>query len=651
MHFSHLIRICTIALLIAGIHNDSNAQCGDCQYQTDLIINGNFSSGNSGFTSELNYVTGLFCPLCPENTYTIGSNAFFYHSGFSGTDHTNPPSGNFFIANAPGQEGSVVWCENLTVQPDVDYTFTFWARDITNNANAHPLALLQPSFNGVLGIDTLVAAGGWASLSVQWNSGTETSLLLCIVNQQSQTGGNDFGLDDLSFTACENYVLSQNANAGPDQNICSNVISQLGASPSSGYSYSWNNSTGLNSTSIANPNLQITNVTEFSLTQTYVLTTDSAGVGCITTDTIEVTILPMPYFNLGENFSICPDTTTILDAGIGWDNISWSTGLSTQTIEASAGIYATTVSYNQCTATDSITIGFVDLPIIDFGPDSSFCENDALILNAGIVGTWSNGTISDQLEVFNSGEYSFTYTQNNCQVSDTINVEMFTYPSISITSDSGFCQGTTLTLEATISGLWSTGHVGNSITIEQPGYYDIVAANGPCISSAGVNTNMTLQPVALLPLNYSICEDESLELNAFFESNSYYLWSNGDSTSSTTINQPGSYFVDVANVCDTIRTEVTVDTYPCSWAIYIPSSFTPNDDDINESWTVQGYNVTNVRVYVYNRLGNLIFYATDLGLPWTPGTGIGDDVYNYTVEAINFHGDSVTRHGHLYLLR
>ncbi len=651
MHRYSLFSFSMLAVLMTLFHPFAYSQCGDCKFQTDRIVNGNFSTGNNGFTSDLNYVTGLFCPLCPENTYTVGTNAFFYHSGFLGTDHTNPPNGNFFIANAPGQAGAIVWCETLAVQPDVDYTFTFWARDITNNANIHPLALLQASFNGVIGNDTLVASGGWSSLSISWNSGSAISLVLCIVNQQSQTGGNDFGLDDISLIGCENYMLSQIANAGSDQSICSNVFAQLGQSTANGYTYGWDNSTGLNSNSTSNPMLQISNTSGASISQTYILTTDSAGVGCITTDTVEVTILSMPDFDLGENFSICAGMTTTLDAGVGWDSIAWATGQNSQTIECTSGSFYATVSYELCNATDSITISYIDLPVVNLGPDTSFCENDTLTLYSGIIGAWSDGSYSDQLPLHNTGEYFFTYTENNCSVSDTVEVEMFTYNEITITSDSIFCQGSSFFLQSSISGLWNTGDVSNEIVISTPGYYDIVTSNGPCVSSAGVNVTMILQPVSELPHSFSMCEDEQIELNAFFESNIYYLWSTDDTTSTITVDEPGAYFVEVGNACDTLHSEFTIDTYPCSWALFIPSSFTPNEDDINESWTVRGYNVTNVRVYVYNRLGDLIFHATDIDLPWTPGIGIGDDVYNYTVEALNFQGEEVTRHGHLYLLR
>ncbi|MFM7311510.1 MAG: hypothetical protein ACKOZY_12960, partial [Flavobacteriales bacterium] len=241
-----LLAILFLVLRVAEVQ----AQCGPCQYAVNLVTNGNFSSGNSGFTTTLTYSPGpiFFCPLCSENTYAIGANASLYHNNFTGNDHTNPPNGNFFIANGPGQANVNVWCQTFSVQPNTLYTFTFWARDVTNNSNPHPYAILQASFNGVLDPLTVEANGGWEQYSTTWNSGSATSLQLCIINQQSNTGGNDFGLDDISFTGCQNYHLAHAANAGPDIAICSGNAVNLGAPSNTGYQYTWSASPFLNAT-------------------------------------------------------------------------------------------------------------------------------------------------------------------------------------------------------------------------------------------------------------------------------------------------------------------------------------------------------------------------------------------------------------------
>ncbi|MBX7051446.1 MAG: gliding motility-associated C-terminal domain-containing protein [Flavobacteriales bacterium] len=644
-----LIRICTAILCL--FHFGTFAQCGDCEQLVELVTNGNFSSGNNGFSSDLNYVTGFFCPLCPENTYTVGANATFYHSDFTGSDHTNPPFGNFFIANGSAVDGASVWCQSFAVQPGVDYTFSFWARDVTNNSNAHPLALLEPVFNGIPAGDTLQASGGWQQFTFTWNSGSETYLDLCIINHQSLSGGNDFGLDDISLSACENIILSQTADAGPDLVLCSHDIAQIGQTSLNGYSYQWDNATGLSATNLGNPQFFGINETTSSQFLTYILTTDSAGVGCITTDTVSIELKGLPGLDLGPNEQICPGNTITLDAGNNWDSLLWSGGETTPVIEVGAGDYAVTAYYNGCDTTDQISITEVVMPIIELGNDTTICEGSSLLLNAGVIGWWNGSILSDTLGVINAGNYQFTYTNGPCTTSDDIDIAVTPLPEVNISSENEFCQGSTLTITASTSGLWSTGESGTSITVNEGGYYDIVVVNLNCTRSAGIDVVMNPLPIMPEIDNLSICEDDSVPLDAYHEYNQYYLWSNGDTTSYTTLSGAGYYEVQVGNACDTSEVEFYLDTYRCNWGLYIPSAFTPNEDDINEGWAVEGYNVTEVRIHVYNRFGDLIFYTDELGKKWQPGTGVGDDVYNYYVTAKTFDGEDFEEKGRLYLLR
>ena len=646
----HLIITTAIVIAILSNHN-LQAQCGACQEQVELVTNGNFSSGNSGFTTDLNYVTGFFCPLCPENTYTIGANATFYHSDFTGSDHTNPPFGNFFIANGAAVDGASVWCQSFAVQPGVDYTFSFWARDVTNNSNAHPMALLEPIMNGVPAGDTLEASGGWQQFTYTWNSGSDTFLDLCIVNHQSNSGGNDFGIDDISLSACENIILSQVANAGPDLILCSNEVSNIGQPSITGYNYQWDNPTGLSSVSVSNPQFSEENQTTSSQFLTYVLTSDSANVGCITHDTLQIELKPLPLLDLGPDQDICPGTTTTLNAGNNWDSVLWSDNQNTNSIIASSGDFSVVVTYNGCDTSDQITITEIAMPDIELGNDTTLCEGDELVLYTGISGEWNNGDIADSLTISEAGNYTFTYENGPCSTSDQITISITPLPDVTVSPDTAFCQGTQVTIYASTIGLWNTGETADHITVQNEGYYDVVVANGNCTKSAGVQVDMNPLPVIPDIGDMSICEDDSISLDAYHEFNKYYLWSNGDTTSYSMISGAGYYEVEVGNNCDTTELEFYLDTYPCSWGIFIPTAFTPNDDDINEGWAVRGYNVTEVKVYVYNRFGDLIFYATELDKKWQPSLGIGDDVYNYYVTAKTFDGEDFEEKGRLYLLR
>ena len=70
------------------------------------------------------------------------------------------------------------------------------------------------------------------------------------------------------------------------------------------------------------------------------------------------------------------------------------------------------------------------------------------------------------------------------------------------------------------------------------------------------------------------------------------------------------------------------------FAHYIPNSFTPDGDGVNDVWTpvIKGYNAGNLTIY--NRWGKAVYNSDDLSKPWTGGDewerlrpGEGSDKY------------------------
>jgi hypothetical protein len=87
-----------------------------------------------------------------------------------------------------------------------------------------------------------------------------------------------------------NTSWGQNANAGPDQTICSNGQTTLSGSANGGsppYAFAWNPATGLSNPAIANP------ICTVDISTTYTLTVTDA-LGNTDTDQVNVTVLPAP---------------------------------------------------------------------------------------------------------------------------------------------------------------------------------------------------------------------------------------------------------------------------------------------------------------------------------------------------------------------
>ncbi|MEY5048726.1 MAG: hypothetical protein RLZZ175_2085 [Bacteroidota bacterium] len=168
---------------------------GQCSITSNLVTNGNFSSGNTGFSSSYGYNPGN---LTPEGKYDVLTNPRNDHPNFATCgDHTSG-SGNMMVVNGANTAGVTVWCGSVSVNPNSSYTFSTWV------ASVHPTspAILQFSINGVnLGSPFTASSTTctWQQFCETWSSGANTTASICIVNQNTAASGNDFALDDIQM--------------------------------------------------------------------------------------------------------------------------------------------------------------------------------------------------------------------------------------------------------------------------------------------------------------------------------------------------------------------------------------------------------------------------------------------------------------------
>jgi gliding motility-associated-like protein len=164
--------------------------------QQNILSNSDFSQGNVGFTSD----------------YPVSTNANFGHyfvtnrgaqswwNGFSAcTDHTSG-SGNMMLVDGGSSSNEKIWCQQVAVQPNTSYAFSAWIQNICT-CGAPPR--LQFAINGVgLGniINVTTVNCQWNQFYEIWNSGVNTSAKICLLNENTNPNGNDFALDDITFT-------------------------------------------------------------------------------------------------------------------------------------------------------------------------------------------------------------------------------------------------------------------------------------------------------------------------------------------------------------------------------------------------------------------------------------------------------------------
>lgn len=164
---------------------------GSSSFAANLVTNGGFESGNTGFTSAYTYESNLL----PAATYYVGSNPSLYNGFWSSFA---PYDGSLMmIVNGATTPNVNVWAESgITVVPNTTYYFSAW---IASNYPTSP-AILDFSINGVQLGSTFTAStttGLWQQFYATWDSGLNTSANLALVNQNQAFSGNDFSLDDI----------------------------------------------------------------------------------------------------------------------------------------------------------------------------------------------------------------------------------------------------------------------------------------------------------------------------------------------------------------------------------------------------------------------------------------------------------------------
>jgi gliding motility-associated-like protein len=182
----------------------------------NLVTNGNFEAMNTGFYSDLTFLT----PTNPnglQTTYGITPNASFWEGTFSPcVDHTfGNGVGNMMVIDGAISGNTSVWRQVISIEKNTTYTFSYYAQSVESN---NP-AILKASINGIsLSIDTLTNTTClWQQQSATWNSGADSIAILLIENLNQSGLGNDFAIDDITFStlrSCSNQSNVLCINAG-----------------------------------------------------------------------------------------------------------------------------------------------------------------------------------------------------------------------------------------------------------------------------------------------------------------------------------------------------------------------------------------------------------------------------------------------------
>ncbi|MEM9023006.1 MAG: gliding motility-associated C-terminal domain-containing protein, partial [Bacteroidota bacterium] len=198
---------------------------------------------------------------------------------------------------------------------------------------------------------------------------------------------------------------------GADTSICpGNVVTlDAGTTPES---YLWQD----NSTA---QTLAITDSGTYS-----VLVTNQCGVA---RDTIRVDrIVSNVQIELGNDTTLCPGETVLLDPGQPGLNYTWSDNSTGNTLTANAsGLYVAEATDGCTTDRDSVVVTVADSLLVDLPEDTTICEDSTLVLrafNPGATYQWQDGSTDSLFVVDTSGNYRVTVFRDGCEASDSLRV-------------------------------------------------------------------------------------------------------------------------------------------------------------------------------------------------------------------------------------
>jgi len=378
------------------------------------------------------------------------------------------------------------------------------------------------------------------------------------------------------------------ANAGTDQEVCSNVGVQIGTAPvGNNLLYAWSPADGsLSSTTEAQPTVTITNNTTTAFDRTYTLKVTNPVSGCFTTDEVKITVNPQPQvsFNLSTT-SLCLNSSPItLTGGSPAGGTYSGSGVSNgQFNPASAGEgqhlirYSYTDPTTTCPNIATQIIMVNPLPVADAGLGKTICSGGSTTIGttplAGLTYSWSPATgLSDAtaaqptVTLANTGTtaisqtYTLTVTNttttpncvstNSSQVTITVNP----LPTVSVNSPTT-CAGTPVTITATAAngtspynynwtvpaGVTKPATTASSFQTTVAGTYSVVVTDAQsCVSASGSGT-VTVNPLPVANAGSAktiLCPGGSTTIGTAAVAGLTYSWSPVTGLSNPNIAQP-----------------------------------------------------------------------------------------------------------------
>ena len=464
-------------------------------------------------------------------------------------------------------------------------------------------------------------------------SGSNSSMINLVV--ADQYGCHD--TDQVVITVSPHPV----ANAGPDVIECTNTPVQLNGS--GGGTYSWTPGWALNSTTIPNPDMTVTDTTI-----TFIMIAPNLQ-GCSDTDQVVISVhQAVAAANAGPDTSVCPDVPLQLQ-GSGGITFNWypATGLDNANIfnpvfsgGSNSTINLVVADQYGCLDTDQVVISMLPQLLADAGADQLVCIATPVTLQAsgGTNYTWypttgmtGSNTANPTVNINEAITYSVIVSGGaGCPDTDMVVISVIPVPDFQVTPQSNICEGDSLVLNASGGNSYTwypdteiSATDVNTVTVwpTTNATYYVIMTESQCgySDTQMVQIDVRKAVIEITKATPIGCGHVYGQLEA--TGATQYVWTPAGSLSDPNIANPAS----LATV-PTWYTVVGTDQYGCvgtdsaliqviddnMGGLYVPTAFTPNNDGKNDCYRILlPLGITDFELHIYNRFGNRVFTTTD----------------------------------------
>jgi gliding motility-associated-like protein len=381
------------------------------------------------------------------------------------------------------------------------------------------------------------------------------------------------------------------------------------------------------------------------------------------------------------NWQVSDPTLATIDSGNGTHHILIdlnNTGVFQLLVEE--------IDVNGCIGYDNILVEIHDLPnpIIFAVGSTSFCEGDSVLLQVDSVYSaflWNNNAASIYIYADTTANYFVSVTDTNGCSNNSNSIVVNAYPSpiadfivdgVCVNNTSKLINTSTVSTGDIVTSIWylGNGEVINGDTVlniytSAGNYYTelFVASDYGCIDSIGKLYSIYNKPIASFEYNPFTVSTLQPEMNFVATTPNYtsLFWSFDDITFSTLVNlkhefeNSGIYDVWLtvtdSNECVDSVMHTIIMYY--DFVLYMPNSFTPNGDGMNDTFGPKGIQMIEYKSYeftVYNRWGEKVFVTKNISEYWG-GMDAQHGVYSWSIVIVDELGAVRKKGGEVLLIK